>query len=437
MRGKNMVQDIPKFKFCGYDGCKAKVRRLDLHLKNVHKVFLIKPKINKKVLVEDNNKVKQHSSTDPQNSFMNLLMKVVDLYLNHKRLSVNKRLQHANRCKTVFDLVRPESISDVIDDVKLNSFFVDKYQSGYWKANTVRHYILSYQKLLEYIYCKNLISMTENQKIQLSSMIKDLPDWRDEYKDYIKKEKNELWKKRKQMLHNPDDVKKYYESDEYKNFLKLMKKIKESTQPMNLIREQHNSLLRYIVTSFHLRCAKRAGIFGQIKIDQYKNKEIEKDEFVVDVKEHKTSGCYGDSSCAFTKFQCECIDLFLDKVRPLVANEKSEDYLFIKFNGSKLTNTDVSNYLKKSWRAAGISKDTNTTVFRESIITQMYKNAPTEKEKQNAALLLDHDMSTAYKQYNIVLKTEKAVSAAKYASTLMEINDHGKLACHSFLIYYR
>ena len=58
----------------------------------------------------------------------------------------------------------------------------------------------------------------------------------------------------------------------------------------------------------------------------------------------------------------------------------------------------------------------------------MYKNAHTEKEKQNAALLLDHDMSTAYKQYNIVLKTEKAVSAAKYASTLMEIDvNHGKL----------
>jgi len=43
-----------------------------------------------------------------------------------------------------------------------------------------------------------------------------------------------------------------------------------------------------------------------------------------------------------------------------------------------------------------------------------YKNAPSETENNNAELLLDHDVTTGYKNYNILLKGKKAVSSAKF-----------------------
>ena len=192
---------------------------------------------------------------------MGLVFKLIDLYLNHKRLSIHKRQQHANRVRIIINLIRPKSVSDI----RLNSFFVEKFQSNSWKATTVVHYILSIQKLLEYMHSRNnSIAITENQKQKLTSLIKDLPDWRDEYKDYIKKQKNDLWKKRKLTLHDPTDVTKYKNSEEFTSFKKLMQKIKTSTGKITIIKSQYDSVLRGIVTNFQLRCAIRAGIFGNI-----------------------------------------------------------------------------------------------------------------------------------------------------------------------------
>lgn len=416
---------------CNYNGCTKKVKRLDLHLSRIHKVKVLKRtsvKFNARHLDEpkkqDRPSTKRiisqlESEASNKQDLVPLLLKLIDLYQTHLPISVNKRAVHAKRCITIIQMLRPTSVEDMLDEHKLINFFSDKFKNKTWQAVTVRHYILSLIKFYEYLAVKQNIAMTPQQCTKLNHITKEMRDWRNEYITDAKKEQYKLWQERKKLLHNKTDVQKYLKSANYLYYVSLLRFLKKEDLPPTLTCTQYYTILRNIITLFHLRSPKRASVLTKVKLEDYINKAKEDDEFVVNVRDHKTSGTYGDSCCPFNKEQCLTIDTYITKCRTQVENDTSEGFLFLKFNGKPLSNSSISHHLNQNWRISGIKSKTNSTVFRDSLVTEMYRSAPSVKEKENAALLMDHDINTGYKQYNIILKGEKAVTAAKYSSGLL------------------
>lgn len=372
--------------------------------------------------------------------FSNLLDRAIDLYKTHRPLSINKRAPHAQRVRTVFAMLKPNCVQDLLNEDAIQSCFTNQFTEKVWKASTIRQYILSLQKFYIYLTTKQPIYLTTNQQVIMSNMCKEMPEWRNEFNAAMNAEKVEFWRKRKAQLHSRQDVQKYYCSEQYKYCKELMKKISETETPATLTCSQYNAVLRNIVTTFHLRAAKRAGVLCKMTLEDFSNKEQEDDEFVVNIKEHKTAGVYGHSACPLNQVQSKWLDIYIAKIRPQVANTVSGTItLLLKYNGTPLTNNDVSHQLRQNWRTVGIKSHTNSTVFRQSLVTAMYKCSPSESEKQNTAALLDHDVVTGAKQYNIMLKGEKAVSAAKYATNMFigdALVDSGIVYCLVLLYYY-
>lgn len=68
------------------------------------------------------------------------------------------------------------------------------------------------------------------------------------------------------------------------------------------------------------------------------------------------------------------------------------------------------------WKKSGL-KHTYTNLFRKSLVTKVYGKDPTQGE--NMAVLMDHCVATAQKNYNLKNKEVAAAEAATYADTLM------------------
>lgn len=407
MRGSSRKQSSEHLRTCNYNGCTQKVKRIDLHLARVHGVKLLRRKSKFNVRKLDNDcspSLKVHrastrkiifeleSKATKNGDLVPLLLKIIDLYRSHLPISINKRAVHAKRCITMMKMMRPASIDELLNEEKLINFFSDQYKSQIWRAVTVRQYILSLIKFYEYLAVKQNISMTPQQCTKLNHLTKEMRDWKNEYVTAANKEKYKLWQERSKLLHTKEDVQKFLQSENYHYFVKLLKFMKNEDPPPTLTCSQYYTILRTIITLFHLRSPKRASILTKIKISDYSNKTKQDDEFVVNVSDHKTAGSHGDSSCPFNKEQCITIDIYITKCRVQVANAESKDFLFLKYNGKPLGNSDISNHLNQTWKMSGIKNKTNSTVFRDSLVTEMYRTAPSEKEKENAALLMDHDI---------------------------------------------
>ena len=133
---------------------------------------------------------------------------------------------------------------------------------------------------------------------------------------------------------------------------------------------------------------------------EFKHREI--GMIRVNVKDHKTVDTYGSAPLMLYPSEFEWISMFINNVRSKISTINT-NYVFISWNGNKMTSGDISGRLHNLWEKAGIFED--RVVPKKLCANIIRKSASTlvrQTDKEKSKVVVDsmlHSLNTVEQHY--------------------------------------
>ena len=110
------------------------------------------------------------------------------------------------------------------------------------------------------------------------------------------------------------------------------------------------------------------------------------------------------------------VRIYIQKIRCHIETYPKQ-YLFLKTNGKRFHSGEISKQLSALFQAVGLPS-TNATIFRKSSTTDTYKSENYEAPTLLASLL-DHDMGTGRREYDLFSKDSRVNIAEDFNEQLV------------------
>ena len=171
----------------------------------------------------------------------------------------------------------------------------------------------------------------------------------------------------------------------------------------------------HILTLLSLCNAPRSGALANMNLDEYSSAmglASEGEDICVRVSDHKTSASYGAANVSISQKEMKLMDGYLRMRRQIKTDCAS---IFINATGTKMTQSNIANSIKTSFRQVGVKKNISCTQIRKFAVASVHANAP--HLKQQLATLMCHSTRTAERSY---LHDERAATSIKMGKFLRD-----------------
>ena len=239
---------------------------------------------------------------------------------------------------------------EILKDKYLNSYCVEhKIEPG-----SIAKYLISFIDLLNFFIIRKINICTSKEEIIRCKLL--LENWK---KVYLRKDKKLKPLKREKdlkMLVNADQIQLYESSEKCKIAKSLFHRLKEDLN--NAISQNEFVAFRdHILYKIHFTSAHRSGLSANMTMEEFKNSEMADDGMIrILVHDHKTVDTYGSGKLMLYPSEYEWLSLFTNIVRPSI-KKISTDYVFLSWNGTKMTSGDIGARIHLLWDKAGIYQD--------------------------------------------------------------------------------
>lgn len=424
-------------KTCTVKNCYAQVTRLGQHMKRVHGICLQPeafysqassentPLENTEFELQD--KVKQRlssgtGSTDEEEIDYTDNSDVVSTYwkeilLNYEiflkgpaggSLEMKTISYNIGRLKIVIADLEANNVQELLVEEKLWKYFGKKKTEKDWKSQTIITYLASLKKFFAYVSKKRKETpFSESEVTDAEHLCNIMPGWSRSYYKMCGEEKRCKRKEQEQLLLNSDKLDKFYSSEEYKGAVKIIEQLDDKYVP----KRNDISLVRNILIFMGLiKNAKRGGVFAELRVSEFLQRERIEDRVVISIGKHKTSFTHDEANLVLTETENSYYQKYLKFMRSKIETEESGDYFFLSWGGTPTTASNVSNGIKKLGIASGIGA-LFPNIFRKSAATNIFYHCPEMAE--NVATHMDHEFNTAKKTYRLLNKKRDAVPSSK------------------------
>lgn len=196
------------------------------------------------------------------------------------------------------------------------------------------------------------------------------------------------------------NIRQYQQSNIAKTLLNSF----EAADSQKDAEEKIHRIARHTLLQIALPNGKRAGVFADMKCSDVKNALTEEDGFVILVGEGKTFRVSGAAGVYCLKTEYELLCNYITKLRPLL--KPCTDQVFCRPSGERASVGEIGCYLKDGWTDFGsiVHKDVGDitfTLIRKSIVSKSRSEGVTRDVKEDMAIHMDHDVSTADKHYDV------------------------------------
>ena len=159
--------------------------------------------------------------------------------------------------------------------------------------------------------------------------------------------------------------------------------------------------------------ASRSGPLANMMVEEFKKATVEDDGItVIAVKKHKTSATYGHTRICLKPMIFGYLKVFVEKVRPKL--KTSIQNVFVSFTGQKMQPGAITKQINERLKEANTFGDSKRPPKNISC-SRIRKSATTGTREagfgneKDVADLMSHDISTAYKHYNLVQRHKSAI----------------------------
>ena len=290
-------------------------------------------------------------------------------------------------------------------------------QSGVWRADTGRFYLTTLKDFYQFIIDTNHFMMTKDELFEIQAISNKVDKWKKSLKALSKSQNAEAKEIQLTKIHNQDAVTKVLTCASFDEMRNLIINLSKEDKPKLLMRNIYTYLVQLLITIISIRAPKRSGVLCEMTVENFNNRETHEEQFLVKVKNHKTSGTYGSALVPLSEFHVKWLTVYLEKARPPVVKDNEDQiFFFLKYNGSKYNSQDISRALSAVWESADLGK-TTTNLFRKSLVTE--GDLEDTSQRENISTLLDNSVVTAQKHYRLITKPTGVVNAATFADKLM------------------
>jgi len=200
-------------------------------------------------------------------------------------------------------------------------------------------------------------------------------------------------------------------------FCKLSDKLAiGSNEQKQALAASRSHWVKFLVFKLQLDNVVRLEAFENVTVTDYRNLVSDGDLHQVTVSAiQKTSITQGPNTFFLFPISKRLVDIYLEKVRPSLETNLSEDFLFINsLNGKRLQKSNMSSSFKELWITCGGKEDIGSHFLRHSKATEVEEKCP--DEIPSLAKLMKHSTPTLIKSYNLKKGSRKDLDSFKRIS---------------------
>lgn len=318
-------------------------------------------------------------------------------------------LYNTGRLRKLIRELKVENVEELLVEEKLWNYFGGKAkQSDGWRSQTIITYLTSLKKFFSFIAKKRKDSPFSHLEIaEAENLCSILPGWSRSYYKISGEERRVKRREQQELLLNKEKVERFYSSKPYRDAVKI---IGELDDKYPLTRTEFALVKNILIFILLMKNAKRGGIFSEMRISEFLDRERIEDRIVISVGKHKTSYAHDEANLVLTTTENTYFESYYKFMRPKVATDVSGDYFFLNWGGNPTSASNVSAGIKQIGITSGLGKMI-PNIFRKSASTNVYYHFPEMAE--NVACHMDHDILTAKHAYRLLNKKRTAVPSVK------------------------
>ena len=250
--------------------------------------------------------------------------------------------------RNILEKLNPINEDCLTNEEKLYGILQDKVASNTWKASSLSFAVHCLSKYIDFILEQNVLSFKSETRTKLVSLRHQLPKWRKKLHDLA-----QTWHEtvEHKTLHN-DNLKMFFQSSFYQETHQILQTASEKQDTTHLNAHVYASVVRFLITSFHLRVPDKTFFLPRMTVKDYEDGAPQDDQFMVYIQ--KPDSKYPDISLPFPPEIKQLFDTYLIKIRPTV-DQVCYGPFFLKYKGNGVTTKDISCELHKVWKTCGVS----------------------------------------------------------------------------------
>ena len=285
-----------------------------------------------------------------------------------------------------------------------------------FQPQTVQSYLMSIRHFLSFLIADEPKGL-DFEKNDILSLRERFERWSSAYQ---KKNNLRRWERAEEDLRNlvtSETIRKFERSEAARNAIVLLGKISDEREP---IAQQDFTLIRdFLQAEILIDNAHRPGVIAHLTMEEFSAAVKEKESYTVSVRDHKTANVYGPATVVLSDKLFRWLNVYVEKVRPQADGLENgpNSRVFITFSGNGMTSSQITKCVKSIFKKAESSVLPSATIMRKSAVTNARENA--QHLSGELADLMMHQEKTADKYYKLRKRSKVAVSASKELSKLM------------------
>lgn len=336
--------------------------------------------------------------------------------------------QHASQLNRILSTIDPnKQLKSLFDKKLIRDKFLKEHAEKKYTADTIKAYLLSLRHFCSYITAEKPKSIKVDPALVLQIEEKARL-WSSSYKKDSNRRHLQKMNEDLGNLITPEMVSEYERSESARSAISYIGELGgahslEVTQPIyTLIRD-------FVLLQITIANAHRSGVLANMTIGEYKKVKMAEGSYVINVAKHKTDDTHGPARVVLSPTLFSQLKVYVQEVRSQVqessGNEDNvEATVFLSWSGAKLESGQISTAINAAWRKGGMEGHVSSTLFRKSAVTTIH--AQHKEMRGELADLMAHKETTARKFYRLHEKQEACLQAATHLSSVMRSSTTGR-----------
>ena len=309
-------------------------------------------------------------------------------------------------------------IQALVDRKGIKDLFLKNYcmRDKHLNPRTIQSYLTSLQHFYDFIKSENLAA--HDKKI-ITSMESRVQTWKKGYTSKAKLADMAKMEHERRTRIKPEYILKFEASSAVVNTIGLL----SSWKKIEITQGRFATIRDLIFTEVSIDNGHRAGVLANMTLEEYKNKEINKDgRFVITVFKH-TKAKAGPIRISICEKIFGWMKIYEEKVRPAnTSNTDNNSVMFVTWPyGEPFKNSGgKSNASTAMWKKGGMTRRVGANKFRKAAITASRQaKGSSDPFHDDLANLMGHQKKTADRYYFLDEKLESSERAAAGLPTIM------------------
>ncbi|XP_057304437.1 uncharacterized protein LOC130641583 [Hydractinia symbiolongicarpus] len=336
------------------------------------------------------------------------------------RLDASTASSAVSNIRNVMKAMTTDDLTDLLDrNIIRNEFLANYCEKQSYAPLTVKKYLSSLMHFYDFLI-NDEISLKNYTADDIIRMKVRISNWSKSYNPAAKEHEALRCEEEMKVLLTPEQIKTYESSENARNAIKLFGEYGSATCPQ-LSQTDYCCMREYLLMQICLQNTQRSGVCSNLTLQEFNNDCWEGDMFRIRVKKHKTARLYGTAKFYLQRHIYDYMKIFVDSVRSQVIGQSP--YLFVSFNGGQMDSGHISRQINASWQKAGVyggdkpARNLTCTIFRKSASTAVLEHHP-QGSKDVADLLL-HSEKTQKKYYDVRRRELSTARGAKCVGNLL------------------